>query len=73
MSEPVKWSDIDVKEDTTKHYEPGKISSVFNEKYIEYKSKGDENTSIEQYLQKIRPYLGDVKANFKNQDYGKLH
>lgn len=25
-----------------------------------YKSKGDENTSIEQCLEKIRPYLGNM-------------
>ena len=46
---------------------------MLNEKYIEYKSKGGENTSIKQLLQNIIPYLGDVKANFKNQANGKFH
>ena len=50
-SEPIKLSEIDVKEDTINHYKPEKTNIAFNDKYIEYKSKDDENTSTEQYLE----------------------
>lgn len=33
---------------------------MFNDKYIEYQSKDDDNTSIEQNLENIRPYLGNL-------------
>ena len=72
-SELVKWLAIDVKKDTINHYKPEKINNVFNDKYTEHKSKGDENTSIEQYLEKRRPYLGDVKKKLKNQANGKVY
>ena len=45
-------SKIDVKKDTTNHNKPEKIN-MFNGRYIEYKSKGGKNLSIEQYLEKI--------------------
>ena len=71
-SQLVKWSAIDVKKDTINHYKPEKINSVFNDKYPEHKSKGDENTSIEQYLEKRGPYLGDVKNKFKKSGKWKI-
>ena len=41
---------------------PVKIKSVFNNNYIEYKSKGDKdkNLSPEDYLNIIRPFLRDM-------------
>ena len=71
-SEPVKWSEIDVKEDTINHYKPEEINSVFDDKCTEYKSKRDKNTSLEQCLEKIRPYLGDVKNKFKKSGKWKI-
>ena len=44
----------------TNHYEPEKINGSFNDKYIEYKSEGNENTSTNQYIEKIRAYLGNM-------------
>lgn len=38
-SEPKRMSEIDVKEYTTKYYEPVKINGAFNNKYTEYGSK----------------------------------
>ena len=51
----MKESEIDVKENTMNHCVPEKIDLTFNDKCIEYKSKGDVNTSIYYYLEKIRP------------------
>lgn len=42
MSEPIKMSDIDIKEDKINHYEPLWINDVFNDRYIRYKSKAGE-------------------------------
>ena len=46
-SESIKRHGIDVKEVTINHNKPEKTNAVFNDKYIEYKSKGNENTSVE--------------------------
>ena len=48
--EPIKRSKTDAKEDTMNHCEPGEINDVFNDKCLEYISKGDGNTSTKQYL-----------------------
>ena len=41
----MKLSEIDVKEDTN-HYESEKINGAFNDIYIEYKIKVDENNQL---------------------------
>ena len=41
-------------------YKPKKIAGFFDDKYIEYESEGSEALSIEQYLEEIRPYLGNL-------------
>ena len=38
-----------------------------------YKSKGDENTSIEQCLEKIRPYLGNMIDDLRASGEWKIH
>ena len=47
------------------HYVPEKINVAINGKYIEYKSKCYENISIEQYLENVRPYLGNVTHDLR--------
>ena len=42
----MKRSEIDVKEDTINHYVPEKVNRTFNDKYIEYKSKGDKYINL---------------------------
>ena len=41
--------------------------------YIEYESNGDRNKtlSIEEYLEKVWPYLKDIINDLKNSDTGK--
>ena len=56
--EPIKRSKIDVKEDTI-IVNQRKLMGAFNDKYIKYKNK-DENTSIEQYIENIIPYLRNI-------------
>ena len=49
------------------YYEPIEIKSAFDSNYIEYESKGDnnDNLSLEEYLNIIRPYLRDMIDNHK--------
>ena len=46
---------------------PIKTKNAFNDNYIEYKSRGDKdnNLSLEEYLNIIRPYLRDMINNHK--------
>ena len=46
---------------------------MLNDKFSEYKSKGNENTSIEQYLEKIRPYLGNTSDDLRPGGEWKIH
>ena len=49
------------------YYEPIEIKSTFDGNYIEYESRGDndDNLSLQQYLNIIRPYLRDMIDNHK--------
>ena len=51
-------------ENTETQYQLAKMNCAFN-KYIEYKSKGDQNTSIKQYFQKARPYFCEMMYKFR--------
>ena len=46
---------------------------MFNGRYNEYKNKGNENISTEQYLEKNRPYLGNMIDEFKKSGERKIH
>ena len=50
-------------------YKPIKTSNAFNSNYIEHETNGDTNKylSIEEYLNKIRPYLSDMINDLKMQ------
>ena len=49
------------------YYKPIEIKSTFNGNYIEYESRGDKNDdlSLEDYLNIIRPYLRNMIDNHK--------
>ena len=49
------------------YYEPIEIKSTFEGNYIEYESRedNDDNLSLEEYLNIIRPYLRDMIDNHK--------
>ena len=52
------------------YYKPVRVGSFQRRNYIEYESNRDRNKtlSIEEYLNKIRPYLKDIKNNLKTSD-----
>ena len=49
------------------YYEPTEIKSAFDDNYIEYESRGDndDNLTLEEQLNIIRPYLRDMIYNHK--------
>ena len=49
------------------YYEPLEFKSAFDGDYIKYESRGDndDNLSLEEYLNMIKPYLGDMIDNHK--------
>ena len=50
------------------------MSNVWSNNYIEYESNGDKNKalSVEEYLNKIRPYLKDIINNLQKFDTWKI-
>ena len=56
------------------YYEPIKIRDSFDGNYIEYESRGDKdnNLSLAEYLNKIRPYLRDMIDNHKAHNEWKI-
>ena len=55
-------------------YKPGRVSNFWSNNYVEYGSNGDRNKSlsVEEYINKIRPYLKDIINNLKKSDAWKI-
>ena len=49
------------------HYKPINAGNFWNNNYIKYKSSGHRNKtlSVKEYLDKIKPYLGDMIINLQ--------
>ena len=56
------------------YYKPVRVSNFWSNNYIEYKSNGDKNKtlSVEEYLNKISPYLKDIINNVKKSGIWKI-
>ena len=56
------------------YYKPVRVSSFWSNNYIEYESNDDRNKtlSVEEYLNKISPYLKDIINNLKKSDTWKM-
>ena len=56
------------------HYELVRVGNAFNESYMEYESRDDKNKklSIEEYLNKVRPYLKNMINDLKLQGQWKF-
>ena len=62
-------------EEHDSYYKPKRVSNFWNNNYIEYENNGDrnENLSLEEYFNKIKPYLmRDIIIDFKNLVHGKF-
>ena len=52
------------------YQKPVRVGNLQSNNYIQYESNGDRNKtlSIEEYFNKIRPYLKDIKNDFNKSD-----
>ena len=66
--------DLFVQKEEENYYKPVRVRNVWSNSYIEYESNGDRNKtlSVEEYLNKIRPYLKDIKNKLKKSDTWKI-
>ena len=60
--------------DEKDYYKPIKICNAFSNNYIEYESNADKDRtlSIEEYLDKIRPYLSNIINDHKTRGEWKI-
>ena len=60
--------------DEKDYYKPIKIRNAFSNNYIEYESNADKDRtlSIEEYLDKIRPYLSNIINDHKTRGEWKI-
>ena len=51
-------------------YKPARLNIFWSNNYIEYESNGhrSKTLSVEEYLNKVRPYLKDIINNLKKSD-----
>ena len=56
------------------YYKPVRISNFWSNSYVEYESNSDKNKtlSVQEYRNKIRPYLKNFINNFKKSDTWKI-
>ena len=56
------------------YYKPIIVSNLWSNNYVENQKVGDGNNtlSVEEYLNKIRPYLKDIINNLRNADTWKI-
>ena len=56
------------------YYKPKRVCSFCNNNCIEYESNGDKNNnlSLDQYLNKIKPYLKEIIIDLKSSDTWKI-
>ena len=56
------------------YYKPVRVYNFWSNNYIENESNSDrdQTQSVEQYLNKIRPYLKDITNNLKKSDSWKI-
>ena len=55
-------------------YKSVRVNNFWSNNHIEYESNGDRNKtlSVEEYLNKIKPYLKDIVSNLKKSDTWKI-
>ena len=51
------------------YYKPKRVSNFWNNNYIEHESNvKNNNLSLDEYLNKIKPYLNDILIDFQDYD-----
>ena len=62
-------------EEQEDNYKPKSVSSFWNNNYFEYNSNGDKirDLSLDEHLNKVKPYLRDTIVNLQSSDTWKNH
>ena len=57
-------------EEKQNYFKPVRVSGFWSNNYIEYQRNGDRNKTlfVDEYLNKLRPYLKDIIDNLKQTD-----
>ena len=63
----MKYKSFQTKKREENYSKPVIVGNLWSNNYIEHESNGDRNKtlSVEEYLNKIRPYLKDIINNLK--------
>ena len=63
-----------IKHEEKIHYKPGRVNNFWSKNYIEYRSNSYRNKalSVQEYLNKISPYLKDIINNLKKSGTRKI-
>ena len=61
-------------EEEENYWKPVRVSNFWSNNYLEYERSGDRNKTlpVEEYFDKIRPYLKDIINNSKNSETWKI-
>ena len=65
-----KLSELEKEEEN--YYKPVRVSNFWSNNFIEYESTDDKNKTVEEYLNKISPYLKNIINNLKTYDAWKI-
>ena len=68
-----KQSEENIIKQEDHYYKPTRVSNFWNNNYIEHESSGDtnKNLSVNEYLDKLKPYLRDIMINLQKSDIRK--
>ena len=76
IKDKVLWdiNNLSEHEEEENYYKPVRVSNFWSKNYTEYESNSDRNKalSVEEYLNKIRPYLKDIINNLKKSNTWKI-
>ena len=63
------------KKEEENYYKPVILNTFWSDNYTEYQSNGDRNktVSVEEYRNKIRPYLKDIISNLEKSGAWKIN
>ena len=54
------------------YYKPKRVSNFWSNNYIEYKSNGNKNKSLDEYLNKTKTYLREIIIDLQSSDTSKI-
>ena len=65
---------FEFKKEEENFYKPARVKNFWNNDYIEYESNGNKNNnlSLDEYFNKIKPYLKDIVINLQSSKAWKI-